>query len=59
MQKERASTGDRKCRRIPPHVGHLVINILRDAQQAKKSLSINGAILPANNSEITGNFTNQ
>ena len=35
MQKERASTGDRKCRRIPPHVGHLVINILKDAQQAK------------------------
>ena len=36
MQKERASSGDLKCQQIPPHVGHLVINILRDAQQAKK-----------------------
>ena len=36
MQKERTSTGDRKCRQIAPHVGHLIINILRDAQQAKK-----------------------
>ena len=58
MQKLRPAFEDCNCW-IDPHVSHLVIKNLRPAQQAKKSLSINGATLPALNSEITGNFTNQ